>query len=141
VGDLYFPMYWDSSRKKTPLPETWVTGLATGTTDRRMAELGTCRRFLPDMLILKLAILTCAVYIGITVLLLFGGLVVVHFERNDLVQLQFPGLGNSFWADVVCFFHRCMAYCHPAVAQCVQVLSNSVPVNMDSSDCITMSAP
>jgi hypothetical protein len=39
-----------SSWEKTPLPETWVTGLATGMTDRRTAELGTCRSFLPDML-------------------------------------------------------------------------------------------
>jgi hypothetical protein len=45
-----------------------------------MAELGACRRFLPDMFILKLAILTCAFYIGITVLLLLGGLVVVHWK-------------------------------------------------------------
>jgi hypothetical protein len=45
-----------------------------------MAELGVCWRFLPDMFILKLAILTCAVYIGITVLLLLGGLVVVYWK-------------------------------------------------------------
>jgi hypothetical protein len=54
--------------------------MCTGTSDRRMAELGACRRFLPDMFILKLAILTCAFYIGITVLLLLGGLVVVHWK-------------------------------------------------------------
>ena len=32
------------------------------------------------MLILKLAIVTCAVYLGITVLLLLGGLVVVYWK-------------------------------------------------------------
>jgi hypothetical protein len=45
-----------------------------------MAELDACPRFLPDMLILKLAALTCAIYIGITVLLLLGGLVVVYWK-------------------------------------------------------------
>jgi len=29
--------------------------MGTGTSDRRMAELGACRRFLPDMFILKLS--------------------------------------------------------------------------------------
>src|SRR2546423_11328607 len=56
-----------------------VTG-DTGAPDLRMAELSTCGRFLPDMFILKLAIATCTIYMGITLLLLLGGCVVVYWK-------------------------------------------------------------
>jgi hypothetical protein len=45
-----------------------------------MAELSARGRFLPDMFILKLATVTCAIYIGITLLLLLGGLMVIHWK-------------------------------------------------------------
>jgi hypothetical protein len=58
-----------------------------------MPELGACRRLLPDMFILKLAIFTCAVYMGITVLLLLGGLVVVYWKGMLGYNYDF-----RFWA-------------------------------------------
>jgi hypothetical protein len=62
-----------------------------------MAELSACGRFLPDMFILELAIATCAIYIGITLLLLLVGLVVVH--HTDLLV----GYNYNFRAWAILF--------------------------------------
>jgi hypothetical protein len=54
-----------------------------------MAELGSLRRLLPDMFILKLATVTCAIYIGITLLLLLAGLMVVHLKGAIAYNFNF----------------------------------------------------
>jgi len=68
--------------------------LGTGRHKLRVAQLsadGWC-----DMFILKLAIVTCAIYMGITLLLFFGILALVHLKGGVFYSLNWRTFGLLF---------------------------------------------